>query len=68
MTIISNLALNERPEMSSGILRGLNSHDHDIEPAWINEVERRAMEVESGEVEMFSGDQVMQCHRPFTQK
>jgi len=56
---ISDLPVEERAKIADGILKTLNKPNPDIDARWMEEVERRAKEVESGEVEMISGDEVM---------
>jgi len=56
---ISDLPVEERAKIADGILKTLNQPNPEIDVRWMEEVEQRANEVESGEVEMISGDEVM---------
>ena len=66
ISIISNLPFDQQIEIADHILQTLHHQDPDVEQAWIDEVERRAIEVDSGEVEMIPGGQVMQRLRSVT--
>ncbi|REL37890.1 addiction module protein [Rhodohalobacter sp. SW132] len=48
LSIISNLPFNQQVENVDQILQTLHQPDPDVEQVWMDEVERRAMEVDSG--------------------
>lgn len=54
---ISDLPVEERAKIADGILKTLNKPNPEIDARWVEEAERRAKEVESGEVEMISGEE-----------
>lgn len=54
---ISDLPVEERAKIADGILKTLNRPNPEMDARWMEEVERRAKEVESGEVEMISGEE-----------
>ncbi|REL39149.1 hypothetical protein DYD21_04110 [Rhodohalobacter sp. SW132] len=66
ISIISNLPFDQQAEIVNQILQKFHQPDQDVEKAWMDEVERRAREVDSGEVEMVPGEQAMQRLRSFT--
>ncbi|MDZ7715114.1 MAG: addiction module protein [Balneolaceae bacterium] len=51
---ISDLPIEERAKIVDGILKTLNKPNPELDARWMEEVERRAKEVESGEVEMIT--------------
>ena len=65
---INDLPVEQRAEIASQILEGLTAPAPGVEEAWINEVEHRAEQVDSGEVKMIPGHQVMQRFRSITKK
>jgi putative addiction module component (TIGR02574 family) len=54
---ISDLPVEERAKIADGILKTLNKPNPEIDARWMEEAEHRAKEVESGEVEMISGEE-----------
>jgi putative addiction module component (TIGR02574 family) len=63
---ISDRPVGERAKIAEAILNTLNQPSPDIEAAWMEEVTRRAKEVESGEIEMIPGKQVMKEMKDIT--
>jgi len=65
----SALKLDEkhRAELAKRLLISLEENiDEDIEQAWIEEINRRKAQVESGEVETIPGDQVLKKPETFS--
>lgn len=60
---ISNLPVDERAKIADSILKTLNKPDPKIDAHWVEEVERRAKEVESGKVEMIPGEEFEEKRR-----
>jgi putative addiction module component (TIGR02574 family) len=58
ISTIKDLPVKERIRIADEIARSLNPPDPEVERAWINEVKRRAQQVENGEAEMIPGEQV----------
>ncbi len=54
---ISDRPANERAKIANAILETLHRPDRDIEQAWMDEVNRRAKEVDDGDVEMLSQEE-----------
>lgn len=65
---INDLPVEQRAEIVTQILQGMNTPAPGVEEAWIEEVEHRASQVDSGEVEMIPGEQVLQRLRGITKK
>lgn len=70
---IENSALkldeNHRAELAKRLIASLDQPmDQDIEEAWINEVNRRKKELESGEVDPISAEEVLSNARKLLQK
>ncbi len=65
---INDLPVEQRAEIASKILQGLNAPAPGVEKAWMDEVEYRARQVDSGEVELIPGEHVMQRLRSITKK
>lgn len=65
---ISDLPVEERAKIADAILKTLNSPNPEIDAYWMEEVERRAKEVESGEVEMIPGEEVMDELKKITEE
>ena len=65
---INDLPVEQRAEIASQILQGLNAPAPGVEEAWMDEVEQRAGEVDSGEVELIPGEQVLRTLRAITKK
>lgn len=66
MSKISNLPFDQQVEIVDQIIQTFHQPDPNVEQIWMDEVVRRAREVDSGEVKMIPGDQVMQRLRSFT--
>ena len=67
----SALKLDEkhRAELAKRLLISLEENiDEDIEQAWIDEINRRKAQVESGEVETIPGEQVLEKARNLLKK
>lgn len=60
---ISDLPIDERAKAVEQILETFNKPDPKIEKAWMDEVDRRAKEVERGNVEMLSQEEFEQRRR-----
>lgn len=54
---ISDLPVDQRAEMADYILKTLTQVDPEIEEAWKTEVQRRKKQVQTGEVDLISGEQ-----------
>lgn len=63
---INDLPIDQRAEIASQILQGLNAPDPEIEKAWMDEVDRRMAEVDSGKVKMIPGEEVMKRLKAIT--
>jgi putative addiction module component (TIGR02574 family) len=54
----------ERARLAARLIASLDGEDeHDVESAWAAELERRVREVDSGEVQLIPGEQVMERMR-----
>lgn len=60
---ISDRPVSERAKIADAILKTLHQPTTDVEQAWLDEVNRRAKEVETGEVEMLSPEEFEQRRR-----
>ena len=56
---IKDLPVEERAKIADCILNTLNKPNPNIDARWMEEVEQKAKQIESGEEEMISGDEVM---------
>jgi putative addiction module component (TIGR02574 family) len=65
---INDLPVEQRAEIASQILQGLNAPAPGVEEAWMDEVEHRARQVDSGEVSLIPGEQVLKRLRAITKK
>lgn len=65
---INDLPVEQRAEIASRILEGLNTPAPGVEEAWMDEVEVRAKQVDSGDVELIPGNYVLQRLRSATKK
>jgi len=68
ISTISDLPVEQRAEIASHIFLSLNAPDQAVEQVWMDEVERRAREMDSGDIEMVPGDQAMQRLKSITEK
>ena len=68
ISTISDLPVEQRAEIASHIFLSLNASDQAVEQVWMDEVERRAREMDSGDVELVPGHQAMQRLKSITQK
>ncbi len=55
---ISDLPVTQRAAIADKILQTLNEPNTEIEKAWMKEVDRRAAQVENGEVELVPVEEV----------
>lgn len=55
---VLNLPLTERARLVNKLIASLDA-EPDVEAAWVEEVERRHAEIESGAVELLSGAEVL---------
>lgn len=59
----------DRAELAKRLLLSLEDKiDKDIEQAWIDEINRRKKEIESGEVDMISAEKVLDGARKILKK
>lgn len=59
----------DRAELAKRLLISLEeSIDEDIEQAWIDEINRRKAQIESGEVESIPGEEVLEKARDLLKK
>lgn len=65
---ISVLSADQREEIAEYAFKTLSQPDPEIEKAWLDEVDRRAAEVDTGKVEMIPGEQVMEQLRKIADK
>jgi putative addiction module component (TIGR02574 family) len=63
---ISSLPVDVREDIAEFVLQTLNAPDPEIERAWMDEVERRAAEVDSGKVKMIPGEEFLKSLRAVT--
>jgi putative addiction module component (TIGR02574 family) len=49
-----------RARLAAQLIKSLDEEEDEIQSAWAEELERRVREVDSGEVDLIPGDQVME--------
>ncbi|SMO48410.1 addiction module protein [Gracilimonas mengyeensis] len=67
IALINDLPIKQSAKIATAIIQGLTpTPDPEVEEAWMDEVDRRAAEVDSGKVKMIPGEEFMKRLREIT--